>query len=789
MFDLKLFIAFIKKSQYFRGIKLLNQLFMKKIYLLALCLIQISAYSQLTCATGLPSILYAQDFEGGFPTDWNQIATSVPQWQYTTNQTSSTGTGPLGAQNNTGYVYLETSGGAAGLTDTMYSPLIDLSSTVDAARMVFYYHMFGATMGTLNVDITTDQVNWTNVFTQTGQVQTALGDPWVEVDIDMTPYAGNPIWVRFVGVRGTSFTGDISIDNFFVEACISCPAPTLVNISNLTQTTADLAWTNGGTETDWIIEYGPVGFIPGTGTTVNTSTNPTTVTGLIDNTNYDFYVYANCGPGDESNAAGPVTAATTVYCIAPTGFNFTYTSNDTAAYTWTPMGLESQWTIEYGPSGYTPGTGTTATATNIPDTTFSLPLGNVYDFYVQADCGLGVNNPWTGPITYATPSTNDEPCSAINVPVDGSTTLFSNFGATEAPGTPVTGFNTVWFTFTAPTTGNVEVSTCGNDFNNFLEVYSFGNCTNLPGLPFYDGSTGNPFTTCPGTFDPAGINLCGLVPGNTYYIVVGSEVSMDVGIFPLTLTEIVPLTAGVATPGGVCDDNANFDLFTLISGNSTTTGTWYNPSVAPGNVFNTPLSFVGTPEGTYPFFYVETDACGDHTVQTSVTVGTPHNVGNGGSLPLTCNYGYVNLFDGLSGTIDLDGEWHDANGNVVSSLLNFNGEPSGSYNFYYVIDDGLCPADSSAVGIALIDCASLDENSFLVDVYPNPVNDILTVQTINADAQTTVELFDIRGLQVVAPINMNNTSIKVEMGDLANGIYFLRVNSNGASQDVRIVKQ
>ncbi|MEO9532381.1 MAG: fibronectin type III domain-containing protein [Crocinitomicaceae bacterium] len=749
--------------------------------------------ANLTCTAGNPLVLYAQDFEGGFPADWSQVNTADPDWTYDgAGGTGSTNTGPSGAQSGTGFVYLEVSGGANGASDTLYSPMIDLSSSNNETRLVFHWHMYGLQMGTMDVDISTDGVNWTNEFTQTGQVQTDELDPWMTEAIDLVPYAGGPIWVRFVGTKGTGFEGDMAIDNFYVESCITCPPVSGLTSANTDETSTELTWTAGGSETAWIIEYGPTGFTPGTGTTV-ASTNNTDelVSGLIDNTDYDFYVYADCGGGDVSTVVGPEAVTTDIFCDAPTGLAFEYASNDTVSITWTPVGLETAWNVEWGVTGFTPGTGTLTNVNNFPDTTFGVPAGGVFDFYVQADCGFGVNNPWVGPITYISPIVNDSTCDAIPVPVDGSTTVYSNVGATMQTGTIVPGFNSVWFTFVAPASGHVEIMTCGNDFDNLLAVYEkVVDCSDFGTFTFTDGATGNPFVGCSGTFDPAGINLCGLVPGDTYYLAIGSETDGVTGTFPLTLTELPAFDAGTAVPTDVCEDNSAFDLFTTITGNLTTTGQWYNPVAAPGNEFASLINIVGAPAGTYTFDYVHTELCGADTVSTSITVIETPNVGVGSTLSAGCNYNSVALTDGLSGTVDFGGTWYDESGNDLgTALVTYDGEPAGSYDYYYVVDNGVCAADTATVTVDVIDCASITENTLVLDVYPNPVKDILTIQLVNVDANASVELYNLQGSLVSAPIAVNNSTVNVSMAAFADGVYILKVTSNGATQEVRVVKQ
>ena len=106
----------------------------------------------------------------------------------------------------------------------------------------------------------------------------------------------------FISACGTFNYGET--EDYFVEigAAPSCVQPTALTWVEGTTTTADLSWTAGGTETEWEVEYGPVGFALGTGTVVNVTTTPsTTISSLTANTFYTAYVRAICSPTSTSN--------------------------------------------------------------------------------------------------------------------------------------------------------------------------------------------------------------------------------------------------------------------------------------------------------------------------------------------------------------------------------------------------------------------------------------------------------------------------------------------------------
>lgn len=104
----------------------------------------------------------------------------------------------------------------------------------------------------------------------------------------------------------------------------SCLAPSTLNVSTLTPTSANLDWTENGTATTWDIEWDTTGFTPGTGTMVTgTTTNPHNLTGLTANTSYSFYVRADCGGSDTSAWVGPFSFTTPcVAVVAPWNEDF-----------------------------------------------------------------------------------------------------------------------------------------------------------------------------------------------------------------------------------------------------------------------------------------------------------------------------------------------------------------------------------------------------------------------------------------------------------------------------------
>ncbi|MEQ8360467.1 MAG: T9SS type A sorting domain-containing protein [Cytophagales bacterium] len=252
---------------------------------------------------------YSENFDGAawvttFPLAIDQCwsrnpnGTAAPVWQPEDANTSSSNTGPLGDVSGTGkYIYMETSGGTAGNMADITSPLIDISS-LTTPEVSFYYHMFGATMGTLDLEVN-DNGTWVNLFTISGQQQAASADPWIKVSVPFTTVS-DTVQFRFTGTRGTSFTGDMSVDEFRVRQAPTCPDLSNFGETNILPNSATLFWSSFGGGNNFQVEHGPAGFTQGTGTLAAATDTFVTISGLSANTNYDWYVREICTPGDSS---------------------------------------------------------------------------------------------------------------------------------------------------------------------------------------------------------------------------------------------------------------------------------------------------------------------------------------------------------------------------------------------------------------------------------------------------------------------------------------------------------
>ncbi|HKR03790.1 MAG TPA: T9SS type A sorting domain-containing protein [Bacteroidia bacterium] len=123
---------------------------------------------------------------------------------------------------------------------------------------------------------------------------TCIGQAWPQ---GVRQYSFGPLtagidYYFFADPQGSSVAS--TTDQFMIE-CPTCPAPANVTTLTAGPTAIKISWTGSA---DWI-EYGPEGFMPGSGagtsTWVNGNLNTYSITGLTPATHYDVYLRADCG--------------------------------------------------------------------------------------------------------------------------------------------------------------------------------------------------------------------------------------------------------------------------------------------------------------------------------------------------------------------------------------------------------------------------------------------------------------------------------------------------------------
>jgi hypothetical protein len=260
----------------------------------------------------------------------------------------------------------------------------------------------------------TNAVDFTNYLSSTGEqsypFKLNLTNGTLHVEVVMpnpnaTPSAASTAKLVFLWRNDASLStaqpGAV-IYNVSV-ASLNCPDPTNLTVSNVTNSTADLVWTPGGSESAWTVEYKESDATAWISTTTNAPSYQ--LTGLSALTVYDVRVKADCGVGSASDWTSTVTFTTLPddtpdTCDVPTGLHTTEVLNEAISITWDANASVSSWNIQYrvlGESAFS-----SATATTNSYTISGLAALTTYEIQVQANCGDENLSDWSDFLTIQT---------------------------------------------------------------------------------------------------------------------------------------------------------------------------------------------------------------------------------------------------------------------------------------------------------------------------------------------------------------------------------------------------
>ncbi|WLD23477.1 S8/S53 family peptidase [Flavobacterium dauae] len=108
----------------------------------------------------------------------------------------------------------------------------------------------------------------------------------------------------------------------------------------------------------------------------------------------------------------------------------------------------------------------------------------------------------------------------------------------------------------------------------------------------------------------------------------------------------------------------------------------------------------------------------------------------------------------------------------------------GNQNFSIIISGagGQMPSTEGSVSVASVALESLS-------VYPNPVNDVLTIQgDLNNLNNGTIDIFDVTGKNVLKSKIVDSQSMNINVSNLKQGMYILTITKDGAKQNYKFIK-
>ncbi len=256
---------------------------------------------QFTSDCSFTELPYVEDFE-------SFAVNTQPDCWTSLNNTWPTNSWPMVYVNNSS-TYVHNGSRSLYFKSSSTTPVYAVLPAFDAqnVKVTFFYRNEGTTAsnGILSIGTMSDPTD-ESTFVEVGTFDRTT--TFTEEVVNFINLNGARVVFKYTGGTGNNYF--IGIDDITVEAISTCVAPIQMAVSNITTTTADMAWTAGNEETSWQIEYGVAGFAHGAGTVVTANAPAYTLTGLTANMTYDVYVRAICGANEYSEWTEAITFKT-----------------------------------------------------------------------------------------------------------------------------------------------------------------------------------------------------------------------------------------------------------------------------------------------------------------------------------------------------------------------------------------------------------------------------------------------------------------------------------------------
>ena len=204
-----------------------------------------------------------------------------------------------GWQADTGRLFSTINGN--GRTRRLQSPVFDLTS-LQTARCIFSYQQSALNPGT----------KLCLYYRTSGTAPWTLLKTCTETDVTDTvtlPYLSENYQISFVAEKQNN---EVSVSSVLIEAAEGCLAPPRPRLLWMEDTTAQIGWDTYYQGAAVELEFGPTGFILGTGSRISTSGAESSrwLPNLLPNTAYDVFVRQECAGGGWSDWSEPLTFRT-----------------------------------------------------------------------------------------------------------------------------------------------------------------------------------------------------------------------------------------------------------------------------------------------------------------------------------------------------------------------------------------------------------------------------------------------------------------------------------------------
>lgn len=204
------------------------------------CYVEPICTDQVFCETFVDTFPYTQGFETSFG-DWTAGNNCFFDWTRNSGGTLSDNTGPSSAVEGSWYTYVEASKPNYSFKTTHLNGPCFVLWDEDYAMFTFQYHMYGeSNMGSLTLEakLNSETDVWSPIWERLGN----SGNQWLEAEVDLEDYLGNVVMLRFVGTTGTTYKGDIAIDDIKLTTSVESTCKNITVSINLDDDPEETTW-------------------------------------------------------------------------------------------------------------------------------------------------------------------------------------------------------------------------------------------------------------------------------------------------------------------------------------------------------------------------------------------------------------------------------------------------------------------------------------------------------------------------------------------------------------------
>ena len=519
----------------------------------------------------------------------------------------------------------------------------------------------------------------------------------------------------------------------------TCDVPTGMAASNITYNSATISWTAVSNAVSYDVQYRPSGTT--TWSSANTTTASINLTGLTEQTTYEYQVRTNCSFGSSNwSATNTFTTTAAPVCDVPTNLNTSNITYNSATFSWTGSSNGDSYDVRYRVVGTTAWTtnNTTATTLNVS----GLSASTDYEWQVSTICSFG-NSGWSATATFTTnalPPCNTPTGLASSNVTDVSATV-SWSAVTDAASYDVQYRPTGSGTWSSVNTTATSTTLSGLTANTTYEWQVRTNCT--------FGTSSNWSASANFTTQQTVVNYCSASGNNQNY-------------------EYIDLVQ-LGTINNVTGANGGYGDFTAMS-----------TTLVTGNSYTINFS-AGFPGSTYSEnwrIWIDFNHDGDFAdageqIVSGSTSGSGTASGNF-TVPAGASLGATRM--------------------RVVMAWNTTPPSCGTFTYGEVEDYTVVISATAVNGIAgFSDFAKGDDVNpdfwnLSLHTYPNPVSYELTFNFNEFKEVKQVRIFDINGVEMTA-FTADKQMNKVDVSALAKGVYILFVDTERGNFETKFIKQ